>query len=164
MIVLVSNGGIYCEFGPPLIYFPVSAQTHYFVWKCIVCWSIELIANRKKYGLLCYLMLCKRLQDCIFSPREGIVRTNKFVIEVAVASQESERSCIYMMNFNRNYSAILANLQITSYALGVEIALLFTCQLHESLIKLYFKQFSIFQLFSLIKVKVLISFAWLYFA
>jgi hypothetical protein len=32
------------------------------------------------------------------------------------------------------------------------------------LIKLYFKQFSIFQLFSLIKVKVLISFAWLYFA
>ena len=39
---------------------------------------------------------------------------------------------------NRNYSA--------SYALGVEIALLFTCQLHESLIKLYFKQFSIFQL------------------
>jgi hypothetical protein len=43
---------------------------------------------------------------------------------------------------NRNYSAILANLQITSYALGVYIALLFTCQLHESLIKLYFKQFS----------------------
>jgi hypothetical protein len=30
-------------------------------------------------------------------------------------------------------------------------------QLHESLIKLYFKQFSIFQLFSWIKVKVLIS-------
>ena len=47
---------------------------------------------------------------------------------------------------NRNYSAILATLQITSYALGVYIALLFTCQLHESLIKLYFKQFSIFQL------------------
>jgi hypothetical protein len=41
------------------------------------------------------------------------------------------------------------------------IALLFTCQLHESLIMLYFKQFSIFQLFSWIKVKVLISFAWL---
>ena len=60
---------------------------------------------------------------------------------------------------NRNYSAILATLQITSYALGVYIALLFTCQLHESLIKLYFKQFSIFQLFSWIKVKVLISFA-----
>jgi hypothetical protein len=34
-----------------------------------------------------------------------------------------------------------------------------TGQLHESLIKLYFKQFSIFQLFSWIKVKVLISFA-----
>jgi hypothetical protein len=32
-------------------------------------------------------------------------------------------------------------------------------QLNESLIKLYFKQFSIFQLFSWIKVKVLISFA-----
>ena len=48
--------------------------------------------------------------------------------------------------FNRNYSAILATLQITSYALGVYIALLFTCQLHESLIKLYLKQFSIFQL------------------
>ena len=47
---------------------------------------------------------------------------------------------------NRNYSAILATLQITSYALGVYIALLFTSQLHESLIKLYFKQFSIFQL------------------
>jgi hypothetical protein len=47
---------------------------------------------------------------------------------------------------NRNYSAILATLQITLYALGVLIALLFTCQLHESLIKLYFKQFSIFQL------------------
>ena len=60
---------------------------------------------------------------------------------------------------NRNYSAILATLQITWYALGVYIALLFTCQLHESLIKLYFKQFSIFQLFSWIKVKVLISFA-----
>ena len=60
---------------------------------------------------------------------------------------------------NRNYSAILATLQITSYALGVYIALLFICQLHESLIKLYFKQFSIFQLFSWIKVKVLISFA-----
>ena len=60
---------------------------------------------------------------------------------------------------NRNYSAILATLQITSYALGVYIVLLFTCQLHESLIKLYFKQFSIFQLFSWIKIKVLISFA-----
>ena len=47
---------------------------------------------------------------------------------------------------NRNYSAILATLQITSYALGVYIALLFTCQLHESLIKLYFEQFFIFQL------------------
>jgi len=62
-------------------------------------------------------------------------------------------------NRNRNYSAILATLQITSYALGVYIALLFTCQLHESLIKLYFNFFSIFQLFSWIKVKVLISFA-----
>ena len=61
--------------------------------------------------------------------------------------------------FNRNYSAILASLQITSYALGVYIALFFTCQLHESLIKLYFKFFSIFQLFSWIEVKVLISFA-----
>jgi hypothetical protein len=40
----------------------------------------------------------------------------------------------------------LVTLQITSHALGVYIALLFTCQLHESLIKLYFKQFSIFQL------------------
>jgi len=50
------------------------------------------------------------------------------------------------LQYNRNYSAILATLQITSYALGVLIALLFTCQLHESLIKLYFKQFSIFQL------------------
>jgi hypothetical protein len=49
-------------------------------------------------------------------------------------------------SFNRSYSAILATLQITSYALGVYIALLFTCQLHESLIELYFKQFSIFQL------------------
>jgi hypothetical protein len=38
----------------------------------------------------------------------------------------------YHFWLNRNYSAILA--------------LLFTCQLHESLIKLYFKQFSIFQL------------------
>ena len=47
---------------------------------------------------------------------------------------------------NCNYSAILATLQITSYGLGVYIALLFTCQIHESLIKLYFKQFSIFQL------------------
>ena len=47
---------------------------------------------------------------------------------------------------NRNYSAILATLQITSYALDVYIAVLFTCQLHESLIKLYFKQFSIFLL------------------
>jgi hypothetical protein len=47
------------------------------------------------------------------------------------------------VKLNRNYLAIL----------------LFTCQLHESLIKLYFKQFSIFQLFSWIKVKVLISFA-----
>ena len=36
--------------------------------------------------------------------------------------------------------------QIISYALGVYIVLLFTCQLHESLIKLYFKQCSIFQL------------------
>jgi len=62
-------------------------------------------------------------------------------------------------NLNRSYSAILATLHITSYALGVYIALLFTCQLHESLIKLYFKQLSIFQLFSWIKVKVLISFA-----
>ena len=60
---------------------------------------------------------------------------------------------------NLNYTAIRATLQITSYALGVCIALLFTCQLHESLIKLYSKQFSIFQLFSWIKVKVLISFA-----
>ena len=34
------------------------------------------------------------------------------------------------VNINRNYSAILATLQITSYALGVYIALLFTCQLH----------------------------------
>ena len=34
---------------------------------------------------------------------------------------------------------ILATLQITSYALGVYITLLFTCQLHNSLIKLYFK-------------------------
>jgi hypothetical protein len=50
------------------------------------------------------------------------------------------------LGINRNYSAILATLQITSYTLGVYIALLFTCQLHESLIKLYFKQFSIFQL------------------
>jgi hypothetical protein len=58
---------------------------------------------------------------------------------------------------NRNYSATLATLQITSYALGVGIALPFTCQLQESLIKLYFKFFSIFQLFSWIKVKVLIS-------
>ena len=41
------------------------------------------------------------------------------------------------------------------------MALLFTCQLNESLIKLYFKQFSIFQLFSWIKVKILISFVWL---
>jgi hypothetical protein len=65
------------------------------------------------------------------------------------------------LGINRNYSAILATLQITSYTLGVCIALLFTCQLHESLIKLYFKQFSIFQLFSWIKVKILISFAWL---
>jgi len=48
--------------------------------------------------------------------------------------------------FNRNYSAILATLQITSYALGVYISLLFTCQLHECLIKLYFNFFSIFQL------------------
>jgi hypothetical protein len=64
---------------------------------------------------------------------------------------------ILLMTDNRNYSAILATLHITSYALGVLIALLFTCQLHESLIKLYFKQFSIFQLFSWIKVKVLIS-------
>jgi hypothetical protein len=47
---------------------------------------------------------------------------------------------------NRNYSAILATLQITSYALGVYIALLFTCQSHESLIKLYFRQFSIFKI------------------
>jgi hypothetical protein len=39
---------------------------------------------------------------------------------------------------NRNYSAILSTLQITSYAIGVQIALLFTCHLHESLIKLYF--------------------------
>ena len=39
-----------------------------------------------------------------------------------------------------------------------------TFQLHESLIKLYFKQFSIFHLFSWIKVKVLISFAWLDFS
>ena len=31
---------------------------------------------------------------------------------------------------NRNYSAILATLQITLYALGVYIALLFTCQLY----------------------------------
>jgi hypothetical protein len=52
----------------------------------------------------------------------------------------------YHFWLNRNYSAILATLQITSYALGVKIALLFTCQLHESLIKLYFKKFSIFQL------------------
>ena len=50
-------------------------------------------------------------------------------------------------NRNRNYSAILATLQITSYALGVYIALLFTCQLHESLIKLYFKKISIFNYF-----------------
>ena len=49
---------------------------------------------------------------------------------------------------NCNYSSMLAILQITSYALGVLIALLFTCQLHESLIKLYFKKISIFQLFS----------------
>ena len=49
---------------------------------------------------------------------------------------------------NRNYSAILAALQITSYALGVYIALLFTCQLHESLI-------------FYISIKILISFAWL---
>ena len=60
--------------------------------------------------------------------------------------------------FNRNYSATLATLQITSYALGVQIALLFTCQLHECLIKLYFKQFSIFQLISCIKVKVLVPY------
>jgi hypothetical protein len=50
------------------------------------------------------------------------------------------------LSHNRNYSSILAILQITSYAIGVYIALLFTCQLHESLIKLYFKQFFIFQL------------------
>ena len=52
-------------------------------------------------------------------------------------------SCI---SINRNYSSILDTLQITSYALGAYIALLFTLQLDESLIKLYFKQFSIFQL------------------
>jgi hypothetical protein len=51
-----------------------------------------------------------------------------------------------LFSVNRNYSAIIATLQITLYALDVYIALLFTCQLHESLIKLYFKQFSIFQL------------------
>jgi hypothetical protein len=55
-------------------------------------------------------------------------------------------TCRFVKFIDRNYSAILATLQKTSYALDVYIALLFTCQLRESLIKLYFKQFSTLQL------------------
>jgi hypothetical protein len=47
--------------------------------------------------------------------------------------------------------------QIISYALGVYIALLFTCQLHESLIKLYFKQCSIVVNVRNIKINVFLK-------
>jgi hypothetical protein len=59
------------------------------------------------------------------------------VIEGCSYTSNSLQWCNYLglQISNRNYSAILATLQITSYALGVQIALLFICQLHESLIK-----------------------------
>ena len=91
-----------------------------------------LNSQEEKYNLRWYLTL---------QGDNSLTSVESFDHMMFVCRFQASRYQNHRENNNRNYSAILATLQITSYALGVYIELLFTCQLHESLIKLYFNFF-----------------------